>query len=125
MDNAVNGVRDIRSEAFLRLKYRVVRLQRLIELGAPDPILTRESLLLAEAAERLAPNMCHEVAANIAVGRPKRLLNLCERDGCVEPVAWIPSAQKPRVPGAFQDTHCLKHVRELEAEVADLDEDAP
>jgi len=117
-------VQEIRSEAFFRLKYRVGRLQRLVELEAPDPILIRESFLLAEAAERLAPNMCHEIAPNIAVGRSKRLLNLCECAGCEEPVAWIPSARKPRLPGAFQDTHCLKHVSELEAETADLDDDA-
>jgi hypothetical protein len=118
--------REIRSEAFYRLKYRVGRLQRLVEMKVPEAILIRESLLLAEAAERLSPDAYRDLAADVATGRSKRLLNLCATGGCEEPVAWIPSAQRPRLSGVCQDTHCLKHARELEAAaMAELDEEEP
>lgn len=116
--------REIRSEAFFRLKYRFSRLQQLVELEAPDSILIRESFLLAEAAERLAPDAWRVLVVDEAVGRHKRLSNLCESNGCEEPVAWVPSARIPRLPRVFQDTRCFKHANELEAETADLDEEA-
>lgn len=122
-EDTVSKGREIRSEAFFRLKYRVNRLHRLVEMAAPDPILIREAFLLAEAAERLAPDSWRVLGADEAVGRHKRLLNLCESNGCEDPVAWIPSARIPRLPRVFHDTRCLKHANELEAEAADLDEE--
>jgi len=110
----------VRDEAILRLRNRVARLGRLLELEAPDPILISECLLIAEAAEILAPDAWHARAARAAAERHKRLLHLCEREGCEEAVAWIPSAASPTCPGPFHATHCLAHALEDEAEASEV-----
>jgi hypothetical protein len=117
-------VSKIRNEALLRLKNRVARLSRLLELEAPDQILCFESFLVMEAAQMLSPDAWFSRERQRMGQEHKRDMGLCDEDGCEEPVAWIASADQPAPPaGPFHMTSCVKHALETEAQMREEDEE--
>lgn len=114
---------ELREAALRRLKSRTARIQRLLDLEAPDVILVNEAHLLADAARMLSPEYWAQCDARAAVSEYKRQLQLCCHDGCGRSVAWVPSAETPTCPGPFHGQSCLEHAAEDEAETADADEE--
>ena len=108
-------------EGRLRLKNRVARLHRLLELKAPDVILVRESYLVSEAAQMLHLDTWLAMEKSDLVDAQKLELFLCSADECEEDVAWRPSAATPTAPGPFHMTMCETHALETEKEMAEDD----
>src|ERR1700685_737383 len=113
----------VRDEGLLRLKNRVARLHRLLELEAPDLILINEANLVMQAARMLDEQAWVNLERQRLIRVHKSELHLCEEDGCDEPVAWRLSEATPTCPGPFHPVCCERHAKETEAAMAEDDGD--
>ena len=103
-----------RQAALIRIKNRVARLQRLIDLEAPDVILIMETQLVSDAAEMLNPEAWYRQLGEKSALEQRRRLGLCIVPDCEASVVGGNA-------GPFDHDHCEKHAKEAEKEMAEDD----
>jgi hypothetical protein len=113
----------IEEEALARLKRRVARMSRLLQLEAPLPILALEAELIGEAGMMLNPRTHFDREHDTYLRQIKRGLGLCTEEGCEEAVAWRASRDSGGPAGPFHAECCLTHAKEHEEDVADDGDD--
>lgn len=102
-----------------RLKTRVARLQRLIDLDAPTSVLVRECRLIAEAGKMIDPGTYFECEREGWSREQRFKLSLCVEEGCDESVTRpIHALDTP----SFEHTYCPTHATAM-LEDEDEDED--
>jgi hypothetical protein len=94
----------------LRLKRRVARIQKLLDLEAPTSVLVRECRLIAEAGRMIDPTTYFECDRDEWIRAQRFKLSLCTHDDCDAEVAEpIHALDHP----SFEHTHCAAHANEM------------
>lgn len=106
----------------LRLKNRVSRVQRLLDLDAPSSVLAWECRLIAEAGKMLDPDAYFSREREVWVHDQRFKLALCADESCDESVARpIHVLDQP----PLEHTHCTTHANEIVLDGEADDPDAP